>query len=34
MNVNKQLRINSPKSLPAIISKHLSQEAGNAKQVL
>lgn len=32
MNVNKQLRINSPKSLPIAISKHLSQEANNAKQ--
>ncbi|MCK9398043.1 MAG: DUF167 family protein [Methylobacter sp.] len=26
-NVNKQLRIKSPKNLPAVISKHLSQEA-------
>jgi len=25
-NVNKQLRIKSPKQLPSIISKHLSQE--------
>jgi hypothetical protein len=25
-NVNKQLRIRSPKNLPAVISKHLSQE--------
>jgi len=33
MNVNKQLRINKPKSLPAVISKHLSQEAENTKQV-
>jgi uncharacterized protein YggU (UPF0235/DUF167 family) len=24
-NVNKQLRIRSPKKLPAVISKHLSQ---------
>lgn len=33
MNVNKQLRINSPKSLPTVISKQLSQEAKNAKQI-
>lgn len=26
MNVNKQLRINSPKILPSVISKHLSQQ--------
>ena len=26
-NVNKQLRIKSPKNLPAVIGKHLSQEA-------
>ncbi|MBL6986958.1 MAG: DUF167 domain-containing protein [Methylobacter sp.] len=26
-NVNKQLRIHSPKNLPAVINKHLSQEA-------
>ncbi len=26
MNVNKQLRIHAPKTLPAVISKHLSQE--------
>jgi len=26
MNVNKQLRINSPKFFPAVISKQLSQE--------
>ncbi|MGR9015123.1 MAG: DUF167 domain-containing protein [Gammaproteobacteria bacterium] len=26
-NVNKQLRIHSPKHLPAVINKHLSQEA-------
>lgn len=26
-NVNKQLRINSPKKLPAVINKHLSQQA-------
>jgi len=25
-NVNKQLRINSPKNLPSVISKHLSKE--------
>lgn len=25
MNINKQLRIKSPKTLPAVISKHLSQ---------
>ena len=25
-NVNKQLRIKSPKQLPSVISKHLSQE--------
>jgi hypothetical protein len=31
MNVNKQLRINSPKCLPVVISKHLSQDAGNSK---
>lgn len=29
-NVNKQLRIKSPKALPAVISKQLSQEAKNA----
>lgn len=29
MNVNKQLRIKSPKNLPAVISKHLSQEEKN-----
>ena len=28
-NVNKQLRIRSPKKLPAVISKHLSDEAPN-----
>lgn len=28
-NVNKQLRIKSPKNLPAVISKHLSQEVQN-----
>lgn len=27
MNVNKQLRIKSPRHLPAVIDKHLSQEA-------
>jgi uncharacterized protein (TIGR00251 family) len=27
MNVNKQLRIKSPKNLPAVIKKQLSQEA-------
>jgi uncharacterized protein len=27
-NVNKQLRIKSPKSLPSVISKHLSESAG------
>lgn len=26
-NVNKQLRIKSPKKFPSVISKHLSQEA-------
>lgn len=26
MNVNKQLRIHAPKTLPTVISKHLSQE--------
>ncbi|OGV75941.1 MAG: hypothetical protein A3I83_04430 [Methylotenera sp. RIFCSPLOWO2_02_FULL_45_14] len=26
MNINKQLRIKSPKMLPAVISKHLSQD--------
>ncbi|NOT10514.1 MAG: DUF167 domain-containing protein [Methylococcaceae bacterium] len=26
-NINKQLRIKSPKRLPAVISKHLSQES-------
>lgn len=30
MNVNKQLRIASPKSLPPVISKQLSQEAKKA----
>lgn len=30
MNVNKQLRIKSPKNLPSVISKHLSQDAKNA----
>lgn len=29
-NVNKQLRIKSPKQLPTVISKHLSREAKNA----
>lgn len=29
MNVNKQIRINSPKKLPTVISKQLSQEAKN-----
>jgi hypothetical protein len=28
-NVNKQLRIKSPKNLPAVINKHLSQEVQN-----
>ncbi len=32
-NVNKQLRIRSPKKLPAVISKHLSDEAQKAKQL-
>lgn len=27
-NVNKQLRIKSPKHLPAVINRYLSQEAG------
>lgn len=27
MNVNKQLRIHAPKTLPSVISKHLSQDA-------
>ncbi len=27
MNINKQLRIHDPKILPAVISKHLSQES-------
>lgn len=31
MNVNKQLRTHSPKKLPSVISKHLSQEMENAK---
>jgi uncharacterized protein (TIGR00251 family) len=30
MNVNKQLRIKSPKMLPAVINKHLSQDMKNA----
>ncbi len=30
MNVNKQLRIKSPKHLPTVISKQLSQELENA----
>ena len=30
MNVNKQLRIKSPKHLPTVISKQLSQELKNA----
>jgi uncharacterized protein (TIGR00251 family) len=29
-NVNKQLRIRSPRNLPAVISRHLSREAGNS----
>lgn len=29
-NVNKQLRIKSPKNLPSVIGKHLSQEVQNA----
>lgn len=29
-NVNKQLRIKSPKNLPSVINKHLSQEVQNA----
>lgn len=29
-NVNKQLRIKSPRNLPSVISKHLSKEAQNA----
>lgn len=29
-NVNKQLRIKSPRKLPAVIGKHLSQEGQNA----
>lgn len=29
-NVNKQLRIKSPKNLPSVISKHLSQEVKNS----
>jgi uncharacterized protein (TIGR00251 family) len=29
-NVNKQLRIKSPKKLPSVIDKHLSQEAKTA----
>lgn len=29
-NVNKQLRIKSPKNLPSVINKHLSQEVKNA----
>jgi len=32
MNVNKQLRINSPKCLPTVISKQLSQEAKDLTQ--
>ena len=32
-NVNKQLRIRSPKKLPAVISKHLSDEAQKTKQL-
>jgi hypothetical protein len=32
-NVNKQLRIRSPKKLPAVISKHLSEETQKAKQL-
>ena len=32
-NVNKQLRIRSPKKLPAVISKHLSEESQKAKQL-
>lgn len=37
MNVNKQLRIHSPKNLPSVISKQLSQELsqdmGNTKKL-
>ncbi|OGT05916.1 MAG: hypothetical protein A2143_04065 [Gallionellales bacterium RBG_16_57_15] len=29
-NVNKQLRIKSPKNLPSVISRHLSKEQENA----
>ncbi|MDO8369792.1 MAG: DUF167 family protein [Candidatus Nitrotoga sp.] len=29
-NVNKQLRIKSPKNLPSVIDKHLSQDEKNA----
>ena len=29
-NINKQLRIKTPRNLPAVISKHLSQEEKNA----
>ena len=32
-NVNKQLRIRSPKKLPAVISKHLSDEVQKANQL-
>lgn len=31
MNVNKQLRIHAPKMLPAVISKHLSQDTKISK---